>query len=599
MPRMRQRNEGFALSKDSPLAPVTSLVDVLPGAFAVVDEDGICAAATAGFCALLGRTRSEVVGAALEIQARWTVRPFSPGRNRTWRLVDSRETGDRSRARSNDDLLAVIVNTLPVMINGKDTDSRYLFMNRFQAEHYGVAPEDAIGRSAEEILGSEYGSYTRELDRRAIATGEPLSFYDENYPDADGALHDWLTTKAPMRNDEGVIYGVATVAAEISQRKELEAKLHVAERDYRSLFNNAIDGIYRSSLEGRQLRANPALVELNGYDSEEEMLAAVRNIATEWYVERGRRDEFMRILHRDGIVANFVSEVYRHKTRERIWVSENARLIRDDEGRPLFYEGTVRDITEFRRAEEALRAAMAEVEAASLAKSNFLANISHELRTPLNAIIGFSEIMQNQMLGPIENATYLGYASDIYDSGTHLLGLINEILDLSKAEAGRMEINDEFVDVPVLVERCVATLRPQADKARIILGSVASNELPALRSDRARLRQILVNLLSNAIKFTPERGKVTVTASIDADRRFAISVVDTGIGMSPEQIPIALEPFRQIDSALNRAHGGTGLGLPLTKRLIELHGGTLEIASVLGRGTTVTVRFPRARVGQH
>jgi PAS domain S-box-containing protein len=593
---MRQRTEGLALAKDSALATIASLVAVLPGAYAVADEDGVCLAATAGFCALLGKPRSDVVGAALELRGHWTVRPFSTDPVRTWRLVDPGDSQDRSHARPGEDLLAAIVNALPVMINGKDAESRYLFMNRFQAEHYGVAPEDAVGRSAEDILGSDYGSYTRELDSRAIVTGKPLSFFDENYPDADSVPHDWLTTKAPMRNESGVIFGVATVATEISQRKGLEAKLHEVVRDYRSLFNNAIDGIFRSSIDGRQLRANPSLVELNGYDSEEEMLAGVGNLATEWYVKPGRRDEFMRILHRHGTVTNFVSEVYRHKTREKIWVSENARLIRDDEGRPLFYEGTVRDITELRRAEDALRAAMAEVEAASLAKSYFLANISHELRTPLNAIIGFSEIMQNQLLGPVENATYLGYASDIYESGTHLLGLINEILDLSKAEAGRMEINDEIVEVPVLVERCVATLRPQADKTRITLHNVASATLPALVADRARLRQILVNLLSNAIKFTPERGNVTVTAFIDEDRRFAISVADTGIGMSPEQIPIALEPFRQIDSALNRAHGGTGLGLPLTKRLIELHGGAFEIESVLGQGTTVTVRFPQARV---
>ena len=584
------------MAKETALATIAGLIDVLPGAYAVLDGDGVCIAATAGFCALLGRARSEVIDARLELQAHWTVRPFSPDSNRAWRLVDPGDGMRRDRTGSDDNLLTTIVNALPVMINGKDIESRYLYMNRFQAAHYGVAPADALGRSAEDILGPGYGSYTRELDRRAIATGKPLSFYDENYPGADGVARDWLTTKAPMRDDRGVIFGVATVATEISQRKELEVKLHEAERDYRSLFSNAIDGIFRASIDGRLLRANPALVELNGYDSEAEMLASVGNLATEWYVDPTRRDEFMRLLHRHGFVTNFVSEVYRHKTREKIWVSENARLIRDGEGRPLFYEGTVRDITELRRAEEALRTAMSEVEAASRAKSYFLANISHELRTPLNAIIGFSEIMQNQLVGPIENPTYLGYARDIFESGTHLLGLINEILDLSKAEAGRMEINDEVVDVPVLVERCMATLRPQAEKTRVSMHSTMSGELPTLLADRARLRQILVNLLSNAVKFTPEGGKVTVTAFIDADRRFAISVADTGIGMSPEQIPIALEPFRQIDNALNRAHGGTGLGLPLSKRLIELHGGTFEIESSPGQGTTVTIRFPQTRV---
>src|SRR5262249_12623671 len=208
---------------------------------------------------------------------------------------------------------------------------------------------------------------------------------------------------------------------------------------------NALDGIYRSSPAGRQLRANPALVRLNGYDNEAEMLRSVNDISTEWYVEQGRRAEFMRILQEQGKVENFVSEIYRHKTRERIWVSENARLVRDAQGHPLFYEGTVRDITALKRTEDALVAARRAAEASDVAKSQLLANVSHELRTPLNAIIGFSEIMQHEMLGPLGESRYRDYAQDIRESGLHLLAIINDLLDLSKISAGRLELQEEVV----------------------------------------------------------------------------------------------------------------------------------------------------------
>ncbi|MFO1060373.1 MAG: PAS domain S-box protein, partial [Dongiaceae bacterium] len=171
------------------------------------------------------------------------------------------------------------------------------------------------------------------------------------------------------------------LAWRLAAARHARRALAAAERDYHSIFENAVDGIYRSSLDGRQLRANPALVRLNGYETEEEMLRSVDDIATEWYVEPGRRAEFRRLLDADGKVEGFVSEIYRHKTRERIWISENARLVRDARGRPLFYEGTIRDITALRQAEEALIAATARAEAASRSKSEFLATVSHEIRT--------------------------------------------------------------------------------------------------------------------------------------------------------------------------------------------------------------------------
>jgi len=241
-----------------------------------------------------------------------------------------------------------------------------------------------------------------------------------------------------------------------------------------------------------------------------------------------------------------------------------------------------------------LHIAKATAEAANRTKSDFLANMSHELRTPLNAILGCAEVMKLAMFGPLSER-YRSYSSDIFDSGTHLLNLINEILDLSKLEAGKLELYEEDVDPAAIIRACLHLIEPQAEKAKVRLSmSLDENALSPVRVDERRMKQVLLNLLSNAVKFTPEGGSVRVAASLQRER-LIIEVSDTGIGMSDDQIPKALEAFRQIDSHISRKHVGTGLGLPLTKHLVELHGGTLVLESKVNLGTTVRVILPSER----
>jgi two-component system, cell cycle sensor histidine kinase PleC len=242
--------------------------------------------------------------------------------------------------------------------------------------------------------------------------------------------------------------------------------------------------------------------------------------------------------------------------------------------------------------EKQLHAALVAAESADRTKSNFLALMSHELRTPLNAIIGFSEIIKGEYFGTHSVPRYGEYAEDIYGAGRHLLALINDILDLSKSEAGKMELRLEPVDLEVLFRDCVRLMRERAGEGKVALSVAVPDGLPALEADSLRLKQILLNLLSNAVKFTPEGGKVELAAEQEADGAIAVRVSDTGIGMAPEMIPIALEPFRQIASPLSRNVEGTGLGLSLVKALTELHGGTIEIDSAPSAGTTVWLRFP-------
>lgn len=259
----------------------------------------------------------------------------------------------------------------------------------------------------------------------------------------------------------------------------------------------------------------------------------------------------------------------------------------------LFRQRRVADLKE--QAELAALAAKRAAEEANRAKSEFLANMSHELRTPLNAIIGFSSIIKSEMLGPVNVPRYREYAGDIHASGEHLLAIIGDILDLSKVEAGKFELAEEEFDADEIMAAAARLVREKTLRARIELQILPPDELIRLYADRRALLQILINLLSNAVKFTPT-GTVTLSTERTEDGSFAYVVADTGIGMTAAQIKIALQPFGQVHNALTRAQPGTGLGLPLSDRLVRLHDGWLDIQSKPGEGTRIAIHLPPQRV---
>ena len=240
-----------------------------------------------------------------------------------------------------------------------------------------------------------------------------------------------------------------------------------------------------------------------------------------------------------------------------------------------------------------LLAAKEAAEAASRAKSEFLANMSHELRTPLNAIIGFSEIMRKGMFGPL-NEKYGEYAGMVHDSGTHLLAIINDILDLAKAESNKLELHQEDIDIAREIALCGTIVQELADRAGVNYDVTIADMPPLVRADAARLRQILINLLGNAVKFTPSGGKVMLLAQALPCGGLQFRITDTGIGIPKDKMDLAMAPFGQVGGTMARKHEGTGLGLPLTKRLVEMHGGTLDLSSEPGQGTVATVRLPGA-----
>ena len=229
-------------------------------------------------------------------------------------------------------------------------------------------------------------------------------------------------------------------------------------------------------------------------------------------------------------------------------------------------------------------------------KTEFLANMSHELRTPLNAIIGFSEVIENEILGKADsNPKYVGYARDINSAGEHLLNVINDILDIAKIEVGRLELDEEVFDLDNSFDSCVKMLAEHADKSGVVLTRATPAPLPNFKGDEKKFKQIVLNLLSNAIKFTPKGGSVTLEAGVEENGALRVAVADTGIGIAPEDQAKVMAPFMQVESAQSRKYEGTGLGLPISQALAELHGGKVSMSSKLGAGTTITLLFPASR----
>lgn len=378
--------------------------------------------------------------------------------------------------------------------------------------------------------------------------------------------------------------------------RELELDLRAREerlREQATILDTAIDGVIVIDQAGRILSLNRAAEALFGYDQKEiagesftQLLHTESHVAALDYLDAMRGDDMRAVLN-DG------REVL-GRVRQGGAIPLFMTLGAVGEGLERKFCAVLRDMTAFKQTETELVAARRAAEAASAQKSDFLARISHEVRTPLNAIIGFAEVMLEERFGPVGNERYRDYLADIHASGEHVISLVNDLLDLAKIEAGRLELNFTAVSLNETVNACVALLQPQAARERIVLRTSFAENLPNLSVDERSLRQIILNLLSNAVKFTDAGGQVIVSTAKGPDGDMVFRVRDTGIGMNDTEVEAALEPFRQLATA--RKPGGTGLGLPLTKALVEANQGTLRISSRKDEGTLAEVVFPPARV---
>jgi PAS domain S-box-containing protein len=334
--------------------------------------------------------------------------------------------------------------------------------------------------------------------------------------------------------------------------------------------------------------ANAAFTKITGYTAAEAMGRNCRFLQG-----RDTDREQVERMRRAIAVGRAVTATLRNyrKDGRTFWNEVNISPLHDESGKLIHFVGILQDATNRIRTEENLRDAKNQAEVANRTKSEFLANVSHELRTPLNAILGFSEIMQMEMFGPLGAQQYHAYAKDVHDSGQYLLNIINDILDLSKIEAGRMELFPEAVEARGIFEACLRRVSGRAQTSGVTLQSELPPDLPKIRVDPRAAQQMLTNLLSNAVKFTPKGGRVMLTARQDGDQ-VELSVADTGIGIAAKDIAKVLEPFGQADNPHSRRQEGTGLGLPIVKALVEQSGGSFRLESKVDAGTTVTLRLP-------
>jgi PAS domain S-box-containing protein len=362
---------------------------------------------------------------------------------------------------------------------------------------------------------------------------------------------------------------------------------------FRVIFDVVKDGIFISDPgTGRFIEINRPGCAMFGYGEDDLvgrdialLSSGIHPFTLEVAIENGRR------IRLEG------SQTFEWQCRKKsgaLFWTEISLSYADIGGVPAIV-AVIRDISERKRQEIELVIAHQKISAANEAKSAFLANMSHELRTPLNAIIGFSELMLTEILGPLGNSSYRDYIGDIHKSGLHLLALISDVLDLACLDAGKDALYEEDVDLHSLIGEACLMVSAQAVQSNLQIRNDISGDVPHIRGDEHRIKQIVLNLLSNAVKFTPEGGAVTITAEGAADG-LRLQIVDTGIGIAESDMKNVTERFGQVDSVYTRKHQGTSLGLPLTKQLIELHGGRLGIKSKVDVGTTVSVTFPPERL---
>ena len=482
----------------------------------------------------------------------------------------------------------------PVAYHELDLDSRLTRVNATELAMLGYKAGEMVGRSVWDFIIEEQ---PEEIMPPTMAANARLE-YQCTFRRKDGRKVAVLMRQKFITDASGAICGRRATLQDITALKRTERELRDAEEKYRSIFENATEGIYQSTAEGSYLSVNPALAKMYGYDSPDELMGTVTHIARQLYAQPGRRAEFAAQIQEKNFVSDFESEIYR-KDGSKIWISERCHGVRDGDGKLLYYEGTAEDITARREAQQAIKAARDAALESTRLKSEFLANMSHEIRTPMNGIIGMTDLLLDTELSPKQR----DFTQTISGSADALLTIINDILDFSKIEAGMLSFEEFDFHLPSVVESSVELLAARSAAKKVEIASLVYHGVPTdLCGDPGRLRQVLTNLIGNAVKFT-ERGEVVVRANCQEETAthavIRFTITDTGIGIEPLALARLFQAFVQADGSTTRRFGGTGLGLAICRQLVERMGGEIGVTSQPGKGSTFwfTARFARQAAG--
>lgn len=487
-----------------------------------------------------------------------------------------------------------ILRIAPEAIISTNASGTILLFNEAAEKIFGYDQDDILGKDIDVLLPDNvravHGGYIKAFIDGAETTRLIGGRGEISGRRRDGSIFPASASISKLQSGSETI--LTASMHDVTERKSAEAALKASEENLREILEKSPIGVAvilhtleDGRVEAKRLFANAALGGLFGHPMREQVIGT--DISKTW-VDLDQYYEANKAMS-DGVdLVNFEAHRRRSDGTE-FWVSINTRSVRFDNQKCTMVWHY--DVTDRRQAEENLRLALIEAERANQAKTEFLATMSHELRTPLNAIIGFSETMSEQYFGPLGSGKYVEYAGDIKHSGEHLLLLINDLLDLSTIEAGKHELHQESVNLQDIVHDCAPIVNESAGKNRIVFVSDASADLPPIMADRRALKQILLNVLSNAIKFTPEGGKINLTARASANA-MTIAISDTGPGIPDEKLSTITDPFVRGEVDPHKYQEGTGLGLAIVKSLVDLHDGNLSIASEVGGGTVVTITLP-------
>lgn len=488
-----------------------------------------------------------------------------------------------------------IINSISEVIFEISLSGEILFLNDSWEKLTGGKVAQSIGKNMFDLIHPKDEAEQRKAVSQLIKGLRPGYRVNTSIREVNGKYHSVEMAVSMIRMDENRNMRVIGSLSDTEEHEKAEWALGEAERKYKTIWENSASGIYQVTLDGYLLSANPAMANIFGFESADIMLREVRNVHNELYASPNDRLKIIKNIDPHSAQEIFEFESLR-RDGSKIWTQEIIRPVLDEHGTLVYYEGSVEDITKRKDAELQLQEAKKESDMANRAKSEFLANMSHELRTPLNSIIGFSEIIRNQVFGPIEPQSYWEYARDIHESGKHLLSIINQILDISKIDAGERELKESRIDMKKLVQSSLDMQMQKIRDAGLIMTESDYSNMPTIIGEDVAIRQILNNILSNSIKFTPEGGRISVLGEMDENQNFRLSITDTGIGLDASEIKRVTSKFGVTDGRFSKSTSGIGLGLSLVQSLMRLHGGEVEIFSQKGIGTTVVLTFPKARI---